>query len=375
MFPVVLCVMVSVVAHAEGNGLWPEIRPLHREIVVDDVATGPKVVIPLVDTAGRPQYELRCWSADAASGGGRLYTADYECYLEEMRAGRATGRNLIAMNPLDEGHRDNGGRFLADETCAARQDCSAQIDLRVRGMKVRLGLRDVRAGKDDGRGFFYRRLTLVVDVTRDPSAITTIAAATRQPRAPALSRYPEIPVQNWTVTMPPGIVEIPVKDSAGEIAYTIRCANSVDRHRGEDVLSDARGGIACGLHATREDEAENLIGTRDPVTLHSRSDFGLHQLVSGCAAYPDWGKRREFRLRGMVVTFDIDATFVALDPPKPWLWVSRALIKVRVEPDPKATCPIAAAATFADWRAAAPDRTSCGEPVPRWRGTPACPMP
>ena len=96
------------------------------------------------------------------------------------------------------------------------------------------------------------------------------------------------------------VVVIPLHTAKGIMAYRLVCATA-----GPTVTVTAKsGGLLCGLADPGGDLGPALL-SGDDATLSARGVFNPEDLVGACAGVPDYGKSRDFRLRGFRLTMKI----------------------------------------------------------------------
>jgi len=154
-------------------------------------------------------------------------------------------------------------------------------------------------------------------------------------------------------SMPPRarMVSIPVPGAHGNPFYDFAC--SAYESAGGEIKGQLvprqfdRYGIVCGLFMPGKDL--NLLADGvDPYSRTTPDQILPDQLYGNCADYPDWGKQREFRLRGIKLTLQFSAPVFTIGD-----FASHALASVqmhlRVEPDPSATSPVADSPKIIYW--------------------------
>jgi len=139
-------------------------------------------------------------------------------------------------------------------------------------------------------------------------------------------------------------VELPILGEDGKPLYTLLCLGKglfrTDRH------FDHSGDFECRLNSTYSSSTDNYstLLTDNPVqerSWDSRGRFLWPELLGSCGRYPEYGRNRHFRLRGMELTLEIThiPTGSMASGPKE---IKSFQLRVRVRPDPTAYSTIAA---------------------------------
>ena len=109
-----------------------------------------------------------------------------------------------------------------------------------------------------------------------------------------------------------------------------------------DPAFDYSGDFECRLSSLYSVESHSTLLTEENHQTRdweSRGRFLLWQLLEDCALYPEYGKLRHFRLRGMNLTLevtDIELSKKVVGVPM----IGKLDLHIIVEPDPTATSPI-----------------------------------
>ena len=152
--------------------------------------------------------------------------------------------------------------------------------------------------------------------------------------------------------------------------YRFHC-NGMSALEPEDA--DSWADFSCHLHSVyTRDKIESLLieNASVPREATSRGEIWSHFLRGQCADYPDWGRIRSFRLRGMRLTFVLSNMKFAIDPTDPLSRKTEPLLesfqfKVTVVPDPKAHSAIAAPSAYELPREGGDGSLDCTVPVKR----------
>jgi len=107
---------------------------------------------------------------------------------------------------------------------------------------------------------------------------------------------------------------LPIFDERGRTSYYLSCSSPsgwVPEFPIERYSYDPSGDFDCHLESALDAECaigplfrdRTLAGEKDWST---RSRFFAREVTGACASYPDYGRRREFELRGMTVQLEMD---------------------------------------------------------------------
>ena len=98
-------------------------------------------------------------------------------------------------------------------------------------------------------------------------------------------------------------IDVPIKAQDGKVVYTFACRGGSDRYL-DTLPENWVGPLMCTLaEGTRATET-SLLSEDDSAAWHSRGQYRPEDLVGACGDYPEYGRHRSFRLRGMRVTLD-----------------------------------------------------------------------
>jgi len=375
---------------------WPVVIPVQRTYLFAGLSEGrePKLDMLIKGEAGRPLYRLLCLSGDDSGrsdvqhgGEENEFSGVFDCHLHPLYGASRIEGSLLDYDALDRSDVFSQARFFGQDAvgeCASYPEYGARRQFRLRGMQVDFRFSDItfseiRTATDTPRVKSFR---FMVRVRPDPSAITAIAEPPSVVNPPLLQNglfdcssvvrrhvpgrvtseflganqlappYAEIrPVQRKEI-LRENQFELSIEDDAGRKAYQFSC---LDRNP---------WGIVCGLFLP--DSKINLLAESvDPYSHLERSTFLDNQLQGSCAAYPEWGSHRVFRLRHLRVSVEFTPS-VPTQPPRPEdtpQELSEALhISVQISQDPSAESPIAPPPRFAYW-GYLPLRNPCATPV------------
>lgn len=385
---------------------WPKIAPLKKSFTFPDMGN-PSVDLAIPGADGSPLYRLECRSGDSYEGKEFDYSGDFECRLNSV-PGKDAYRTLLTYQPVQPRDWESRARFLVSDLegkCGDYPEYGRVRTFRLRGMRLRLSLGFTGHGSpfpsNPGRPA-PAAMRFAVEARPDPAALSQIAEDVpyvdpallepapgfrtcakvmpkhvagaisadflRQPRlsspfpsiAPAEAAHEIPPGKGLTATKllhpdsyPPDtpadvqLFYLPIRSSTGAPAYAFECATY-----GPEM---SRAGFRCGLFL--EGQYANLLeDDADPYTRRSRSHFVVAQLEGKCGEYPEWGSVLRFHLRRLQLTIELsDMKFSprGKDPAASERTLLRAKIRVRAEPEPSATSPVALPARILDWDNAA----------------------
>lgn len=143
------------------------------------------------------------------------------------------------------------------------------------------------------------------------------------------------------------IVQIDIRRQDGPTAYQLQCASpqSAKRHRLLDF--DWSGDFECRLWSPSDSRYATLL-TYDPNPerdWESRGRFFLEELEMPCGDYPEWGRTRTFRLRGLELTLQIMG-FARVAEGYSGNPITSLVLKIKVDPDADAISAIAGEITI-----------------------------
>jgi hypothetical protein len=150
------------------------------------------------------------------------------------------------------------------------------------------------------------------------SSMAALATPTQATSATAAQRtWPRIqPVTaTYAIDFERGFtLELPLRDGAGRIRYLLACRAGRPGYMDTAPTGDGgnwTGDLMCTLNAGRTSTNElSLLSDDGDSAWHSRGVFELHDLTGACAAYPEFGRHRSFRVRGMRVSLRVDGVLL-----------------------------------------------------------------
>ncbi len=142
-------------------------------------------------------------------------------------------------------------------------------------------------------------------------------------------------------------VDFYLNDAQGNSVYWFGCHSADFSGRSGDPFHDDKwdyyGAFDCHLHSLTDKNGFNLLSydAVDPRENFSRALTVPKQLQGRCAEYPEWGRLRHIRVRGMLITLEYrDPRFVQKpresDRPSAGLPLQSFRFDVRVEQDKSA---------------------------------------
>jgi hypothetical protein len=149
-------------------------------------------------------------------------------------------------------------------------------------------------------------------------------------------------------------LDLPLRDSNGRTRYLLACRAGRPGYMDVAPSGDDgnwTGDLMCTLNAGRTSTNDlSLLSDDDESAWHSRGVFDLRELTGACAAYPEFGRDRAFRMRGMRISLHVhDVVLARADR------LRSAGLRIDVVPDANATDEQAAQPGYRD-----PGREGCG---------------
>jgi hypothetical protein len=138
-------------------------------------------------------------------------------------------------------------------------------------------------------------------------------------------------------------VDLPIAATDGRHVYYFACRGGSDRYL-DSLPGNWVGPLMCTLAEGDRPSESSLLSEDDSAAWYSRGQFRAEDLVGACGRYPEYGRLRTFRLRGMRVT--LEAQEVTGDARAAQSFV----LVINVTPDPAATTPRADQPGFLDPR-------------------------
>lgn len=103
-------------------------------------------------------------------------------------------------------------------------------------------------------------------------------------------------------------IKLPIHGEAGEVLYWVYCGGGKDKYL--DSFYDRFdinyvGPLFCSLTDFEGPSEATWLSSDGSSIWHSRGQFHYRQLLGACGDYPEFGKVRNFKLRGMLITLEI----------------------------------------------------------------------
>ncbi len=135
-------------------------------------------------------------------------------------------------------------------------------------------------------------------------------------------------------------LELRERNGERRAVYMLKCHSGVYE---ADSDFNYSGLIDCRLVSLYSKEAVSSLlseTAKQTSDWHDRGRFLATHLRKGCAAYPDWGQRRTFRLRGMKITIEISNIMPRSLLSEGGDKVQSYSVDIAVRPDPTADTPL-----------------------------------
>lgn len=120
-------------------------------------------------------------------------------------------------------------------------------------------------------------------------------------------RWPSIQNVDLSVALPPAgaakYIDTFIFSKGGEPLYRLVCRGGDDEYRAkieaETDVSSYGPDLLCILNVGRRESDVSLLSEDDASAIHSRGHFYRESVEGKCGEYPEYGRIRHFRLRGM----------------------------------------------------------------------------
>ena len=171
------------------------------------------------------------------------------------------------------------------------------------------------------------------------------------PTASSNADWPRMPAfaASWTVKFDgsPIDINVPLRDAHGKVRYRFICrGGSVDYLDAIESAVFVHEDPICILSPGAVESEASLFSEDDSAAYFSRGALEEETLVGACAAYPEYGQIRHFRLRGFILTLSVReirmrATPVAASASNKGGRITTASIGLSLRADPTARTAIA----------------------------------
>jgi len=178
------------------------------------------------------------------------------------------------------------------------------------------------------------------------------------------SRWPKVlPLDKAYVISDPqhAVVKTKILGEAGQPLYLFVCRTWADESVPGVIYTDD---LDCRLLEASwgEIEANLLLETPKVAAWYSRGRMLAEQLAGDCANYPEYGRVRHFRLRGMRLTLEFDDVVFEHESVGARPRMKSYTLRLRVDPDTAALRDIAESSGYLDPHRTNPDDPrSCSE--------------
>lgn len=133
-------------------------------------------------------------------------------------------------------------------------------------------------------------------------------------------------------------LDVPLQDRHGAVRYRLICRGGSAAYLAR--VSDRTGTavyvpeLTCILNAGNRETDNSLLSEDESAAYYSRGHIASNELLGACAAYPEYGLTRHFRLRGMEVrlSFSDLRTEAGPGPGSPRLASAQLSLSVRSDP-------------------------------------------
>lgn len=345
--------------------------PLQKSIhFVDGKMTSANLKI--IGKDKRPLYLLECYlNAFDKKDNNFDYTGAFECRLTSLFDDYYAHRTLLTdQNPQLRDWHSRGVFRIEELMCKSIEGICIEYPgygkvrhFKLRGMDIALEIKNFKMEPNGGR---IKDLEFEVRVNSDPNAITEIAEPIkyddplyRQIKWPEISPFKKIVHFAGRQS-----TKLEIVGRRGTPLYLLQCyLNPSDDDNDSDHFSYS-GAFECRL-TSRYDNRQSTLLTENPYPTRdweSRGRFLIEEITGKCADYPDYGRVRNFKLRGMNLTLEIKDFKIkpaSSAENAPWYVerIKELTLYVTVTPDPKALSEIAEPTKYVE-----PPRAHPGDP-------------
>lgn len=323
---VALTVTGSPTEGDECSGRWPAIQPIKKSYHFVD-HSNMVVKLQILGVDGTPfLYLLECYlnAYDYVFGYRNFdYSGDFECRLTSLYSEAAQYRTLLFEDKNANRDWFSRGVFLTEELsgeCAKYPEWGRIRHFRLRGMKLTLEVKNfqIELGSKNENAPWGRdrvkELDLEVTVASDPTAKSEIAEPVGLARPPLSTdckwSWPAIkPIKKRVHFTDHEGAKLQIMGVDGNPLYLLEChLKPLDELYDKDPSFNYSGVLDCRLtpvHPEAVGYSTLLTEETHQTSDTTRARFSSRELFGKCADYPEWGRVRHFRLRGMVLTLEV----------------------------------------------------------------------
>lgn len=299
-----------------SNNNWPEVMYFNKTIhFIDHKVNGVKLEIK--GKNGKPLYLLECYlNAIDREDNDFNYTGDFECRLTSLFDDYYAYRNLLTdQNPQVRDWHSRGVFHIEELKPMIVEGVQIEYlsygrirNFRLRGMNIFLKVKNFILYKSIGKKARIKNLDFEVTILPDSTAKSAIAEPFKHSGSLYRTiKWPKIKTLREIIHFSGHQLEkINIVGQSGKPLYLLECLlNPNDNDSNEDF--DYSGNFECRLTSCYDYRHSNLL-TENPYPTRdwdSRGRFLVEEITGDCANYPDYGRVRNFRLRGMHLTLAI----------------------------------------------------------------------
>jgi hypothetical protein len=298
---------------------WPEVKPYKKTIYFVDHKM-VEAQLKIFGKDNKPLYLLECFlNAFDKKDKDFDYTGDFECRLTPLFDDYYKHRTLFTdQNPqLRDWH--SRGVFKIDEIQFKNVEgvyiqypgYGRVRKFQLRGMNITLQVKNVEIQSEslsNNNSRRIKKLDLEVRIISDSTSRSDIAEPFKyEEKLQQTIKWPEIkPMRKIIHFSGHKLVAVEIGDDREVPLYLLQCLLNPNDDDSNSAFNFS-GDFECRLSSFYDNRqstllTENLYPTRD---WESRGRFLIEEITGKCADYPDYGKIRKFRLRGMNLTLKI----------------------------------------------------------------------
>jgi hypothetical protein len=306
------------------------VQPLNKKFHLSDgKRTG--VTLKILGKNRKPLYLLQCFlNAYDRKDKDFNYTGDFECRLTSLFDDYYAHRTLLTEETPQLRDWASRGVFHINEleckrvegVCIKYPGYGRTRRFKLRGMDLIIEIDDFKMqdsshGKKGVSRERMKELDFTVIVKRDPKAVSNTAEPLRydDPLYREIIWPPITPFRKVVHFEGHQRTQVEICGKDGAPLYVLLCyLNPSDVDSDSDKF-DYSGDFECRLISLYDNRqstllTENLYPTRD---WQSRGRFLIAEITGKCADYPDYGRVRNFKLRGMSLTLALSDLKIIAD--------------------------------------------------------------